>query len=449
MNYRIGIVGSGPSGFFSAEHLLRMCNDCEVDIFERYYDPFGLVRKGVAPDNPKIREVSKAFDNIANNPRFAYFGNVDVGKDISIQELLNYYDAIIIACGMETSQRLGIPGEDLPGSYTASSIVGWYNCHPVYKSLDINLNVKTVVIVGMGNVALDVARILLRKVEQLKPTDISIPALEELASSKIEEVYIVGRRGPAQAKFKENELLMLNELSDVDIIVNPEELKLNEASKKEVESNPSIERMGKFFNEFGGTERKKSKAIHFLFYRTPIRIIGNGKVEEIVFEKNKLIGEPFNQKVEGTGQIDTIPCGMVVASIGYRGNIIPGVPFDDRKGIIPNDKGRVVRNGEVLKRIYVTGWIKKGPIGLIGHNRSDSLETVTNLLEDLPTLERCKYPKREDVINYLKSKNIQFITYSDWKKIDEYEIQKGKMKGKIRDRIYSLDEVWRILEERK
>lgn len=446
MNYRIGIVGSGPSGFFSAEHLLRMSKDCEVDIFERYYDPFGLVRKGVAPDNPKIREVSKAFDNIANNPRVAYFGNVDVGKDISIEEMLNYYDAIIIACGMETSQRLGIPGEDLPGSYTASSIVGWYNCHPVYKSLNINLDTKSVVIVGMGNVALDVARILLRKVEQLRPTDISTPALEQLATSKIEEVYIVGRRGPAQAKFKENELLMMTDLPDVDIHVMPEEMELNEASQKEVGNNPSIERIVEFFKRFSETKRKKAKAVYFLFYRSPIRINGRGKVEEVLFEKNRLVGEPFNQGVEGTGIIDIVPCGMVVSSIGYRGNIIPGVPFDDRKGIIPNEKGRVIKNGKVVERIYVAGWIKRGPVGLIGHNRADSLETVTNLLEDLPNFERCKYPSRDELIGFLKRKNIRYITYSDWKKLDEYEVKCGRLSGKIRQRICSLEEVWEVLE---
>lgn len=445
MKYRIGIVGSGPSGFFSAEHLLRMCEECEIDMFERYFDPFGLVRKGVAPDNPKIREVTKAFDNVAKNERFAYFGNVEIGKDISIGEMLNFYDAIILACGMETSQRLGIPGEDLPGSYTASSIVGWYNCHPVYRSLDIALEGRVAVIVGMGNVALDVARILLRATEELRPTDISNEALEKLEKSKIEEVYIVGRRGPAQAKFKENELQTLKGLSNIDIIVREEELTLNEASIKEVENNVSVKRVVEFFKEYTNLRRKNSKAIHFLFYRTPVRINGRGKVEEIVFEKNRLVGEPFNQKSEGTGVVDNIRCDMVISSIGYRGNILPGIPFDEIKGIIPNEKGRVVRNGRILERIYVTGWIKRGPVGLIGHNRADSLETVGCLLEDLPKLERCTIPNREEFIKFLNHKGIKFITYSDWKKIDEYEQRQGKLKGKLRERICSIDEVWEIL----
>ncbi|MCX8064322.1 MAG: FAD-dependent oxidoreductase [Candidatus Hydrogenedentes bacterium] len=449
MTHRIGIVGSGPSGFFSAEHILRMCEECEVDMFERYFDPFGLVRKGVAPDSPKIREVTRAFDNIAKNPRFAYFGNVEVGRDISISEMLIFYDAIILACGMETSQRLGIPGEDLPGSYTANSIVGWYNCHPVYRSLDIHLDGRKAIIIGMGNVSLDVARILLRRVDQLKPTDISNEAIEKLEKSNIEEIYIVGRRGPAQAKFKENELLTLKELSDVDLMVKEDELILNEASKKEMKDNPSIERIVTFFERLRNVRRKNSKVINFLFYRTPIRVNGRGKVEEVIFEKNNLVGEPYNQKTEGTGIIDTIPCDMVVASIGYRGNVLPGIPFDERRGIIPNEKGRVIKNGNILERIYVAGWIKRGPVGLIGHNRADSLETVSCLLEDLPKLEKCTLRNREEVIRFLHNKNIRYITYSDWKVIDEYEQYQGKLEGKIRKRVCSIEEVWEILGKSK
>lgn len=442
---RVAIIGSGPSGFFSAEHLLRLHPDCEIDMYERFPDPFGLVRKGVAPDNSNIRNVSKAFDMIASNSRFRYFGNVDVGINISLEELKTYYDAVILACGMETSQRLGIPGEDLPGCYTASSIVGWYNCHPVYNLLNIKLDGERVVIIGMGNVALDVARILSRPVSELSKTDISNNAVKVLKESKIKEIYIVGRRGPAQAKFKENELQAMEEVGDTDIIIDPNELELNETSKEEIEKNPSLQRMFDFFYKFSNNTIKKKRQIYFIFLRSPIRILGKGKVEGIMFEKNKLEGGVNQQKIVGTGVIEKMDCDYVISSIGYKGNRFPGLPYDENKGIIPNKNGRVVKGNEVIPGVYVAGWIKRGPVGLIGHNKPDSLETVRNLLEDLPILPRRIYDSRGDVIELLKSKNIIFITYDDWKKIDNSEIERGKFLGKIRDRFCSSEEMLRVI----
>lgn len=447
--YRIAIIGSGPSGFFSAEHLLRLHADCEIDMYERYPDPFGLVRKGVAPDNPNIRNVSKAFDIIAKNERFAYFGNVDVGVDITLNELQNFYDAIILACGMETSQRLGIPGEDLPGCYTASSIVGWYNCHPVYHSLDIKLEGERAVIIGMGNVALDVARILCRPVSELSPTDISKHAIKVLEESKLKEVYIVGRRGPTQAKFKENELLSMEEIGDTDMIIEPSELEINKASQEEIDGNPSIQRMFAYFKKFSMNKVEKNRQIYFAFLRSPIRIIGDGKVEQILFEKNILEGSANKQRAIGTGTIEKMDCNYVISCIGYRGNRFPGLPYDEIKGIIPNKNGRVVKDDKIITGVYVTGWIKRGPVGLIGHNKPDSLETVKNLLEDLPQLEKNRKGSRDDVIKLLKSKNIQCINYDDWKKIDSSEIERGKIVGKIRDRFCSTEDMLNIVSHEK
>ncbi len=445
--YRVAIIGSGPSGFFSADHLLRLQPACEVDMYERFLDPFGLVRKGVAPDNPNIRNISKAFDMIASNSRFRYFGNVDIGVDITIDELKNYYDAVILACGMETSQRLGIPGEDLPGCYTASSIVGWYNCHPVYSALDVKLDGERAVIIGMGNVALDVARILTRPISELSKTDISNNAIKVLEESKIKEIYIVGRRGPAQARFKENELQAMEEVGDTDIIINPSELELNETSKEEIKKNPSLQRMVDFFYKFSNNTIKKKRQIYFIFLRSPIRILGKGRVEGIMFEKNKLEGGVNQQKTVGTGIIEKIDCDYVISSIGYKGNRFPGLPYDENKGIIPNKDGRVVKGNEVIPGVYVTGWIKRGPVGLIGHNKPDSLETVKNLLEDLPLLPKRIHDSRGDIIELLKSKNIIFITYDDWKKIDNSEIERGKFLGKIRNRFCSSEEMLKIISK--
>ena len=449
MKYRIGVVGSGPSGFFSTEHILRLHPDCEIDIYERYPDPFGLVRKGVAPDNPNIRNVSKAFDLIASNERVAYFGNVDVGIDITLSELQNYYDTIILACGMETSQRLGIPGEDLPGCFTASSVVGWYNCHPVYHSLNIKLDGERVVIIGMGNVALDVARILCRPVSELSKTDISNIAIDVLRKSKVKEVHIIGRRGPAQAKFKENELLSMEEVGDTDIIIDPSELELNEISKEEINNNLSTQRMFEFFKKFATNNPQKRRQIYFSFLKSPIRILGNGKVEQVMFERNALEGPVNNQKSIGTGIIEKLDCSFVISCIGYKGNRFPGLPYDENKGIIPNKNGRVVKNMEIVSGLYVTGWIKRGPIGLIGHNKPDSLETVKNMLEDLKQKQKHKNISREDIIQLLKSKNINFITYEEWKKIDSSEIKRGELMGKIRDRFCTPEEMLKTVTNKE
>lgn len=445
--YRVAIVGSGPSGFFSAEHLLRLHPDCEIDMYERYPDPFGLVRKGVAPDNPNIRNVSKAFDLVASNSRFRYFGNVDVGVDIGLDELKNYYDGIILACGMETSQRLSIPGEDLPGCYTASSIVGWYNCHPVYSSLNISLDGKRAVIIGMGNVALDVARILSKPIRELSGTDISNKAIKVLEESQLKEIYIVGRRGPAQAKFKESELINMEEIGDTDIIIDPAELELNNTSKEEIEKNPSLQRMLDFFKKFSMNEVKKKRQIYFLFLRSPIRILGSGKVEGIMFEKNKLEGPVNQQKTVGTGIVEKIECDYVISSIGYKGNRFPGLPYDENRGIIPNKNGRIVKDDEIMSGLYVTGWIKRGPVGLIGNNKPDSLETVKNLIEDLPGLTRRKYDSREEIVELLKSRGVNFITYDDWKKIDSSEKERGQLQGKIRDRFCSPEEMLNVISK--
>ncbi len=447
--YRIAIIGSGPSGFFAAEHLFRLNKVCEVDMYERYPDPFGLVRRGVSPDSPKIRNVSRAFDLIAQNQRFAYFGNVDVGVDISLEELRRFYDVIILACGMETSQRMGIPGEDLPGCYTASAIVGWYNCHPVYHSLNIKLDEERAVIVGMGNVALDVARILCRPVNELYSTDISNKTIETLKNSKLKEIFIVGRRGPAQTKFKENELLAMEDIGDTDIIINPDELKLNRTSQEEVDSNSSLQRIFKIFSKFACNKPKKSKQIYITFLKTPIRIVGNGKVEQIMLEKNILEGPKNRQYPVGTSNIEMLSCNYVISCVGYRGNKFPGIPFDETRGIIPNKNGRVIKNDEIIPGIYVTGWIKRGPVGLIGHNKPDSLETVQNLLEDIPNLRPCLYPSRDDLIQFLNTNGINFITYEEWKKIDAVEIEKGKKLGKIRDRFCISEEMLKVISKEK
>ncbi|HOV33160.1 MAG TPA: FAD-dependent oxidoreductase [Candidatus Hydrogenedens sp.] len=448
--YRIAIIGSGPSGFFAAGHLFRLNEVCEVDMYEKYPDPFGLIRKGIAPDRIKVKNISKVFDLIAENKRFAYFGNVDVGVDISLEELKRYYDAIILACGMETSRQLGIPGENLQGCYTAGAIVGWYNCFPIYHSLNIKLNGERAVIVGMGNVALDIARILCTPVKKLRHTCISKRTISILKDSKLKEVYIVGRRSPAQTNFSKEELLELEKIENTDIIINPDELKLNQTSQEEVDSNLYLQGIFEIFNKFANNKPEKSKQIYFTFLKTPIRIVGNKKVEQIIFEKNKLEGPKYMQHSVGTSEVEKLNCDYVISSIGYRGNKFPGVPFDETTGIIPNKNGRVVEDeehGSIIPGLYVTGWIKRGPIGLIGHNKKDSLETVKNLLEDLPKLKPYQHPSREDLIHFLKSKSINFITYEDWKKIDSVELARGKRAGKTRVQFCIFEEMLKVLSE--
>jgi len=441
---RVAVIGAGPSGFYAADSLFRAKIPVQVDVFDRLPTPFGLLRGGVAPDHQQMKTVGKYYERVAQNPQFSFYGNVKIGQDITVDELKVYYDALIFACGAETDRRLGIQGEDLVGSNTATEFVGWYNGHPDYQSLSFDLAQEAIAIIGQGNVAIDVARILAKTQEELSTSDITQNAMEALAKSKIKTIHLIGRRGPVQAAFTELEIKELGELEDCDVIVDPQDLILNPESQAELD-DPSNNKARKNFailQEFSKKQLEgKSKKIIIRFFESPKEILGSTKVEGLVLEKNKLEGPQGQQKSVSTGRTEPIDCGVVFRSVGYRGVPIAGVPFDDRRGVFPNQQGRILKDNAPLQGFYTVGWIKRGPSGVLGTNKPDAAETVTALLADLEQLQPCVSPSSEKMKDVLNSKNCVFVTFEDWKKIDEEELRRGQAIGKPREKMTNVPEM--------
>ena len=445
---RIAVVGSGPAGFYAAEALLADPN-IQVDVFDALPAPFGLVRYGVAPDHPKIKNIIARYEKTAALPGFAFLGNVTVGRDISVEEMRRFYDAIVFSNGAQTDRRLGIPGEDLPGSYTATEFVAWYNGHPDYQDRAFDLSHECAVVIGQGNVAVDVARILCKTVDELANTDITARALEVLAESKVREVRMIGRRGPVQAAFTPPEMKELGEFGDCDLVVDPAELVLNDASRAELEVLKWREAQKNYDLLQAAASKEpagKSRRLLIQFYRGPKELVGGPRLDGVVLERNQLSGEPGAQKAAGTGITELVPCGVLFRSVGYRGVPLAGVPFDEKNGIIPNHEGRVLQDGQPLSGLYVAGWIKRGPSGIIGTNKPDSFETVKSLLADMPALARCAEPSHDALLALLKSRNVRVVTYEDWRLIDAAEIERGSVVGKPREKFTSIDEMLGVLQ---
>ena len=448
----VAIVGSGPSGFYAAEALIKSELHIKVDILERLPAPFGLVRSGVAPDHQKLKQAIKLYEKIAESPDFKLIANVTVGTDISIKELCDAYHAIIFTCGAESDRKLGVHGENLQGSYTATEFVGWYNGHPDYRNREFDLSDDVAVIIGQGNVAADVSRILSKTIDELKHTDIAQHALDTLAESKIKEIHVIGRRGPAQAKFTPKELREFGELLDCDPVVLKQDLILNSESARELaeKSNIASKKIYDLFCEFSERvpDTAKSKKCFFSFLMSPKELIGDSKLEKIILEKNKLSGEPFKQSARGTGETIELDAGILFRSIGYRGIPIEGVPFNDNWGTIPNDKGRVTNlDGNLVPQLYTAGWIKRGPSGIIGTNRACSVETVECLIEDLDKLKSDTIkPGAQAIYTILNKKKIRHISFDEWKKIDAKEIEQGDSKGKPREKFTRISEMLSVIE---
>jgi ferredoxin--NADP+ reductase len=444
---RVAVVGSGPAGFYAAEALLAA--DVSVDLYDVLPAPFGLVRYGVAPDHPKIKNIISRYEKTAAHANFAFLGNVEVGKDISVQEMRHFYDAIVFSTGAQTDRRLGIPGEDLPGSYTATEFVAWYNGHPEYRDREFDLSHECAIVIGQGNVAVDVARILCKTVDELKNTDITARALEVLAESGVREVRMIGRRGPVQGAFTPPEVKELGELGDCDAIVDPSELELNDASRAELEVLKWREAQKNYdlLQEMAARgPAGKSRRLLIQFYRGPRELVGGERVDGVLLERNALSGEPGAQKAVGTGATELALCGTLFRSVGYRGVAIPGVPFDERAGVVPNDGGRVVQDGKPVPGLYVAGWIKRGPSGIIGTNKPDSFETVKALLADAPSLPRCPEPAREAVLAFFRQRGVRVVDYADWQRIDAAEVQRGAAVGKPREKFVTIEEMLRVAD---
>ncbi len=447
----VAIVGSGPSGFYAAEALLKSDVHVRVDVMERLPSPFGLVRSGVAPDHQKLKQAISLYEKIADNPDFNLIANVTVGRDITAEDLKKTHHAVIFTCGAETDRKLGVPGEDLKGSYTATEFVGWYNGHPDYRDREFDLSHEVAVIIGQGNVAADVSRILSKTVDELKHTDIAQHALDALAESKIKQIHVIGRRGPAQAKFTPKELREFGELSDCNPIVLQQDLELNPESQLELEekSNIANKKVYDLFCEYAKHEpdSAKSRKCIFSFLLSPIELKGDDKLEKLILEKNKLSGEAFKQSARGTGETIELEAGILFRSIGYHGVPISGVPFNESWGTIPNNQGRITEDGNIVPQLYTAGWIKRGPSGIIGTNRACSVETVDCLLQDLDKLDDgSKKSGAKEIYSILKNKHVRYVSFDDWKKIDVKEIEIGTPKGKPREKFTYVKEMLAVID---
>ncbi|WP_104182857.1 FAD-dependent oxidoreductase [Mycobacterium avium] len=449
--YHVAIVGSGPSGFFAAASLLKAADgsehpDIAVDMLEMLPTPWGLVRSGVAPDHPKIKSISKQFEKTAADPRFRFFGNVSVGEHVQASELAERYDAVIYAVGAQSDRALNIPGEDLPGSIAAVDFVGWYNAHPNFEEATPDLSGSRAVVVGNGNVALDVARILVTDPDVLGLTDIADHALESLRPCGVDEVVVIGRRGPLQTAFTTLELRELGELDNVDVIVDPAQLEgvTDEdaaAAGKTAKQNISVLR-----DYAKRSPRPGHRRIVLRFMTSPIEIKGDGRVESIVLGRNELVTDETGRvSARDTGEREELPVQLVVRSVGYRGVPTPGLPFDEKTATIPNTGGRV----EGSRNEYVVGWIKRGPTGVIGTNKKDSQDTVDTLLADLANagpdgLADFPDDHADRLADWLASRQPKLVTTAHWELIDAHERAAGEARGRPRVKLPSLAKLLRV-----
>jgi ferredoxin--NADP+ reductase len=415
----VAVIGSGPAGIYAAEALVKQTDgDVRVDVFDRLPTPYGLVRYGVAPDHTSIKSIARYLQRVLENPAVRFFGCVELGRDITRADLLDCYDAVIYSTGAMVDRQMRIPGEELPGSIAATDFVNWYCGHPDAADHEFDLSVEEVAVVGVGNVAVDVVRILAKSAGELRDTDVPEQVIEALSRSKVKRVHMIGRRGPAQAKFTTKEARELGELPNASIHVRPEDMDLDPASAELAASDRKTGGNIKALNAWTGEPAAgRARHIDVRFWRAPVEILGTDRVEGLKVEKTKL---DESGRVVGTGEFETLPVGMVLRSVGYQSVPLDGVPFDERSYVVPNEGGRILGpDGAPVPREYVAGWIKRGPSGVVGTNKSDAAETVRNLLEDAAGIDSS--PKRT-IEELLESRGLPVVTYEDWLKLDAAEI---------------------------
>ena len=448
---RVAVVGAGPAGIYATEALLKAREGVSVDLIDRLPTPYGLVRYGVAPDHQKIKSVTRLYDRTCRDDRVRFLGNVEFGGDLTLADLKRHYHAVIVSVGAATDRSLGIAGEDLPGSLSATEFVAWYNGHPDFTDLVPPLDAERVAVIGMGNVAVDVTRILAKSTAELAATDIADHALEQLARSRVREIVMLGRRGPAQGKFTTKELRELGELDNADIDVRQPEVELDAHSESAIADDPYLRKNVEVLQGFARQEPQgKPRTVALRFFVSPVEIQGDGRVERLVVERNRLrVTESGYLSAEGTGEMETMDVGMVLRSVGYRGVALPGLPFDARRGVIPNDAGRVLDapGGARRRGEYVAGWIKRGPSGVIGTNKADAAETVESLLVDeLPPVD-ADAARPEAVTALLRARGVAFVSFGDWLALDRHELERGELEGRPRVKIARLEEMLEVAAE--
>src|SRR5215831_7568236 len=449
---RVAVIGAGPAGFYVAEHLFRQPGvTVEVDLYDRLPTPYGLVRFGVAPDHQKIKNVTATFDKTASQPGFRFFGHVELGKDVTLEDLRAHYHQIVYTTGAQTDRHMGIPGENLRRSHPATDFVAWYNGHPDYRDCQFDLSQEEVAVVGVGNVAVDVARILCRTADELAATDISDRALTALRDSRVREVHLLGRRGPAQASFTNPEIRELGELPGADVVARPDEVEPDPLTRAELERSGDRGTLKKveILREYGRrlpSGRPRRLVIRFLV--SPVALTGDdaGAVVGMRLVRNELQATAAGTlQARPTDRFEDLPAGLVFRSVGYRGVPIPGVPFNDAWGVILNDKGRVLEpdSREPRPGEYAAGWIKRGPTGVIGTNKPDAAETVDCMFEDLAA-GRVLEPTHPEVAAaeaLVRQRQPNYFSYADWKKLDEIETERGRAEGRPRVKFTSVDEM--------
>jgi ferredoxin/flavodoxin---NADP+ reductase len=448
---RVAIVGAGPAGFYAAEALLKQKElVCRIDFINRLPTPYGLVREGVAPDHQSIKAVTRVYEKLAAGEQVRYFGNVTFGKDLGHEELRRHYDQVVYAVGAQSDRRMGIPGEDLAGSLPATIFVGWYNGHPDYSDLQPDLSAERVLVVGNGNVAMDVTRILATAPDELATTDIADHALAALRESRVREVVMLGRRGPVQAAFTTPELKEFGELAGVDVIVDPADLELDERSQAALADDKVATKNLELLRAYaarGATGAERRIVMRFLV--SPVELIGaEGRVAAVKIERNRLVqSDDGSLRPRGTGEYETIPCGMVLRSVGYKGVALPGVPFNEASGTIPNVAGRVSsqRDGTIVPGEYVVGWAKRGPSGVIGTNKPDAVATVQAMIEDLAELQPA--PEDGDIAELLRARGVEYVSYADWKLLDGHETQAGAAQGRPRVKVTAVDAMLDVIRQ--
>jgi ferredoxin--NADP+ reductase len=447
---RIAIVGAGPAGAFTAAALLRSHGDVEIDLLERLPTPWGLLRGGVAPDHQEIKRLEDRFhsETLARGCRF--LGNVEVGVDVSHAELMEHYSAVIYATGAQTDKSLGIPGEDLPGSWAATEFVAWYNGHPDYRELDFDLSAKRAVVIGNGNVAADVTRMLTHGVQELERTDVADHALDVLRASAIEEVVVLGRRGPAQAAFTSAEVRELGRMEGVDLRVAAADLELDPVSIEWLDSEGTFtaRKNVELLRDFAARPPRvdAARSIELRFLTSPVEIVGDGRVEGVTVRRNRIVRRDDGRLAAepASDDVETIECGLVLRSVGYRAVPLPDVPFDESYFVLPNERGRVLTgDGEPVPGVYTVGWIKRGPTGILGTNKRDAEETVGCLVEDLRAgkLAAPAQPGREAIDKLLAERKSALVTADGWRAIATHELERGRAENRPRVKLASRDEL--------
>lgn len=448
---RVAVIGAGPAGFYAVEALIKRTEiHVDVDLLERLPAPYGLLRYGVAPDHPKIKSVSAAYDRIAADPRVRFLGNVALAHadspeaGVALADLLAHYDQIVVATGCETDRRLGIPGEDLAGSHSATSFVAWYNGHPYYADLSVDLQTERAVVVGIGDVAMDLARILLRNPDELATTDITSDSLALLRGSRVREVVILARRGPGQAAFAAKELEDIAELDGVDVEVDAE---LVRDALGHVDPHCGTERhkLEVLTRLAENKNRTQARRLVLRFLASPMELVGEqGRVSAVRVEDNELVvKEDGTASAHGTGETELLSAGLVLRSVGYRGVALEGLPFDQSRGIVPNVEGRVQRGSDTLAGVYVAGWIKRGASGVVGTNKGDAAATVVRMIEDLGTLpaKEAAAVSRTAIDQLLRERGVEVVCWEGWKRIDQCERERGSSVGKPREKLIRTAEM--------